>query len=58
MKLRSSRTIDLGDLTRMLGLASDEVLDQVRQVIAECAPEDSEDLEALIALGRLETEGG
>jgi hypothetical protein len=57
LRLRSSRTIDLGDLTRMLGLASDEALTRVRRIVQALAPEDSEDLEALIELGGLETGG-
>lgn len=57
LKLNSSRTIDIGDLGRMLGLAEDEALDRVRQVVRKHAPEDLEDLEALIELGKLETRG-
>jgi hypothetical protein len=56
-KLRSSRTIDLGDLPRMLGLADDATLDLVRAVVREYSPEDAEDLESLIELGKLETQG-
>ena len=33
MKAEASRTIDLGDLSRMLGLASDEELERVRTVV-------------------------
>ncbi len=57
MKLASSRRVDIGDLSRMLGLASDEDLDRVRMVVARYAPEDLEDLESLIWLGRLEMRG-
>ena len=38
----------------MLGLASEETLDQVREVIAKYQSEDREDLESLITLGRIE----
>ena len=54
MKLESSRAQDTADVARMLGLASDEELERVREVIARYAPETMEDLEALIYLGRVE----
>jgi hypothetical protein len=54
LKLQASRTIDIADVSRMLGLADDAALDRVRAVVAQYAPEDVEDLEALIELGRLE----
>jgi hypothetical protein len=53
-KLLASRTIDIGDVTCMLGRASDAELADVRAVIARLAPELTADLESLIALGRLE----
>lgn len=54
MKLRASRAVDIGDMTRMLGLADDEDVERVRGVVAEYQPEDSDDLEALILLGKQE----
>ena len=54
MKFNASRTIDLGDITRMLGLADDAALAQVRGVFNQYAPEDMDDLESLIVLGKLE----
>ena len=54
MKLTATRTQDWADLSRMLGLAADEDLDEVRTVVSHHRPEDREDLEALIHLGRLE----
>lgn len=54
MKFQASRTIDLGDLTRMLGLADEAALSAVRAVFRLYAPGDLEDLESLILLGRLE----
>jgi hypothetical protein len=54
MKLNASRTIDLGDITRMLGLADDAALNQVRSVFSQYAPVDMDDLESLIVLGKLE----
>lgn len=54
MKFSASRTIDLGDITRMLGLADEAALDRVRRVFQLIAPNDLEDLESLILLGKLE----
>ena len=54
MKFNASRTIDLGDMTRMLGLADEATLAQVRDVFRQYAPDGLEDLESLIALGKLE----
>lgn len=54
MKLESSRTQDLGDLSRMLGLAAEEDLEQVRSAVRQFAPDAAEDIESLIFLGRLE----
>jgi hypothetical protein len=54
MKLESSRLQDTADLSRMLGLASEEELARVRAVVARYAPGEADDLESLIYLGRLE----
>src|SRR5215207_1422043 len=54
LKLRASRFQDTADVSKMLGLASEENLDQVREVIAKYQSEDREDLESLITLGRIE----
>lgn len=54
MKLMASRLQDAADLARMLGLASDEDLERVREVVARHAPEEMDDLESLIFLGRVE----
>ena len=54
MKLEASRGRDLGDLTTMLGLASEQELSGVRAVMARYAPDEIEDLEALIYLGQVE----
>ena len=54
MKFNASRTIDLGDIARMLGLADESALAQVRDVFRQFAPDGLEDLESLIALGKLE----
>jgi len=54
MKLESSRALDVADLSRMLGLASNEELARVRMIVARYAPTEVEDLESLIYLGHLE----
>jgi hypothetical protein len=56
MKLRASRVQDLADLARMLGQANAATLTAVRKVVAAHAPDDVEDLESLVQLGKLETE--
>ena len=58
MKLHSGRVQDLADISRMLGGADGERLRSVRTVIGKYLPNDMEDLESLILLGKLETEAG
>lgn len=57
MKMETSRPQDLGDLSKMLGLADDDDLAQVRAAVIRYMPEAAEDLESLIYLGRLEMGG-
>ncbi|MCC6791467.1 MAG: hypothetical protein IT336_07285 [Thermomicrobiales bacterium] len=52
--MNASRGIDIGDLTRMLGLASEDDLNEVRRVIERYQPADIDDLEGLITLGAIE----
>ena len=47
MKMESNRSLDIGDLGRLLGLAPELELDRVRQVVQLFAPQDVEDLESL-----------
>jgi hypothetical protein len=54
MKLESSRALDVADLSRMLGLASEEELAPVRAAAARYASTEMDDLESLIYLGRFE----
>ncbi|HKZ85802.1 MAG TPA: type II toxin-antitoxin system Phd/YefM family antitoxin [Anaerolineae bacterium] len=54
MRLIATRTKDWADLSRMLGLVSEEELNEVRAVVTRYSPEDSGDLESLIYLGKLE----
>ncbi len=54
MKLDAGRGVDGGDLSRMLGLADEEVLRATRRVVQANLPDALEDLESLIELGRLE----
>ena len=56
MKMEAQRVRDLGDLGTMLGWASDADLDEVRTVVKQYAPEDLEDLESLIFIGKKEQE--
>jgi hypothetical protein len=55
MKMAVSRTTDIADLTRVLGGRSEEELREVRDAVRRFgAPDDLDDLEQLIALGKLE----
>ncbi len=54
LKMRASRGIDIGDLTRMLGAADEADLEKTRRVIRTHLSDGEEDLEGLIQLGRLE----
>jgi hypothetical protein len=56
LKLQAMRPQDWADVTRMLGLATDEQLDRVREVVARYSLEDVDDLESLIYLGKRELE--
>ena len=54
MKLQASRAQDIADISRMLGSADDETLGNVRETVQKYRPQDMEDLESLIELGRLD----
>jgi hypothetical protein len=54
LELSASRTVDIADVARMLGGADEAGLERVRALVAANAPEDLEDLNALVELGRLE----
>ena len=54
LKLAANRGRDVGDMTTMLGLASAEELQEVRAAVARYSPEDKDDLESLIFLGKQE----
>ena len=56
MKMGAQRAQDWADVSRMLGWASDTDLDEVRAVVKQYAPEDLEDLESLIFIGKKEQE--
>ncbi len=57
IKMETSRTQDLADLSKMLGLANEEDLRLVRETVARLMPDAAEDLESLIHLGGLEMNG-
>jgi len=54
LKMDAQRAQDWADVSRVLGLATETELDSVRKVVAQYTPEDSEDLESLIFIGRQE----
>ncbi|MCB0076362.1 MAG: hypothetical protein KDD73_02990 [Anaerolineales bacterium] len=47
---------DWADLSRMMGWAAEKDVSQVRMIVAPYRPEDREDVESLIFLGRKERE--
>lgn len=53
-KLISARVQDTGDLARMLGAVNESARHEVRDVVRHYRPEDLEDVEQLIELGKLE----
>lgn len=57
MKLTSSRLQDLADISRMLGEAEEAQLTTVRTEVGQYRPQDLEDLERMIQLGKLEHDG-
>jgi hypothetical protein len=56
LKMAANRGRDVGDLSTMLGWATDDALNQIRTVVARYAPEDCDDLESLIFIGQKERE--
>jgi hypothetical protein len=54
MKLSASRTQDLADVSRMLGLADESNLTRIKSVVKAYLSTAMEDLESLILLGKLE----
>lgn len=56
LKMSAQRTQDWADVSRMLGWAKDTDLDEVRKVVKKYTPEDLEDLESLIFIGKKEKE--
>lgn len=54
IKIAASRSQDVADITRMLGLASDKELDRVRAAVANHAPDAIDDLESMIYLSQVE----
>ena len=55
LKLNASRTQDLADVTRMLGVASEEDRERVRSAVKTYRPQDLDDLQSLVKLGKLES---
>ena len=59
MKLSAARAVDLGDLSRMLGRASDDQVAEARSVVRRLGTsDDTADFNQLVQLERLERAGG
>ncbi|MFO7871462.1 MAG: hypothetical protein R6V03_08535 [Kiritimatiellia bacterium] len=58
MKLESGRLQDLADISRMMGFADNPAVDRTRSLVNTHRPNDLEDLEGMIRLGKLEHEQG
>lgn len=56
VKLKANRGQDIVDSYRMLGGADEKTLNQVRALITKYSPEDVEDIESLIYMGKLEVD--
>ena len=56
MKLYSGRVQDIADITRMLGAADEDQLQQVRLAVVKYVPDAVEDIESMIVLGKMEFE--
>ena len=54
MKMGAVRVQDMADVSRMLGLASEEELTRVQAIVTRYAPDEADDLESLIYLGQVE----
>jgi hypothetical protein len=54
LKMEAQRAQDWADVSRMLGWASDADVEAVRSVFNRFAPDDVEDLESLVYIGRQE----
>jgi hypothetical protein len=56
MKLAAGRLQDLADIGRMLGAADERTLEATRRIVGRYRAGDTEDLESMIRLGKLEYE--
>ena len=56
LKMDAQRAQDWADVSRMLGWASEADLEKVRDAFRKYAPQDTEDLESLIFIGKKERE--
>lgn len=54
MKLISARPQDSADIARMLGAANDARIDEVREAVRRVLPEETDVVDQLVVLGRLE----
>ena len=58
MKFKSGQSQDLADIDRMIGQANDEIIDVIRNIFDKYLPAESDDLNSLIALAKLERGDG
>ena len=54
MKFQSGRAIDIADISRMLGQADEDNLNETRKLFSQYEVDGMDDLESLIQLGKLE----
>ncbi|MEW6102537.1 MAG: hypothetical protein AB1630_01765 [bacterium] len=54
LKYKSGRVQDIADISRMLGQAGDEKINDVRELFKALLPQEIKDLESLLELGKLE----
>jgi hypothetical protein len=57
MKMQASRPQDVADISRMLGAATAQQVADARSIVARHSPDDVEDFDSLLELGRLEHPG-
>jgi|CXWL01.1.fsa_nt_gi hypothetical protein len=58
MKLEADRIVDGGDIARMLGMADEQTRNSVRSVVQQHGADFMDDLESIIALGKVEFGNG
>ncbi len=54
MKLGSARLQDLADISRMLGIAAEDEVEDILKAVRKYSPQDEDDVGSMLQLGRLE----